>query len=82
MSIWVIIIAVMVLSFIIQRTLQSKFDKYSDVPAPGGLTGVATILNYLAGWPVGITALVLNIPLFLIISMIDDIPCHHAVVIF
>ena len=39
MSIWVIIIAVMVLSFIIQRTLQSKFDKYSDVPAPGGLTG-------------------------------------------
>ena len=22
--------------------------------APGGLTGVATILNYLAGWPVGI----------------------------
>ena len=34
--------------------------------APGGLTGVATILNYLAGWPVGITALVLNIPLFLI----------------
>ena len=34
--------------------------------APGGLTGVATILNYLAGWPDGITALVLNIPLFLI----------------
>ena len=34
--------------------------------APGGLTGVATILNYLAGWPVGITALVLNVPLFLI----------------
>lgn len=33
--------------------------------APGGLTGVATILNYLAGWPVGITALVLNVPLFL-----------------
>ncbi len=34
--------------------------------APGGLTGVATILNFLAGWPVGVTALVLNIPLFLI----------------
>ena len=34
--------------------------------APGGLTGVATILNHLAGWPVGITALILNIPLFLI----------------
>jgi len=34
--------------------------------APGGLTGVATILNYLFGLPVGITSLVLNIPLFLI----------------
>lgn len=39
MSIWIILIAVMVLSFIIQRVLQSKFDKYSDVPAPGGLSG-------------------------------------------
>lgn len=26
-------------SFIIQRVLQRKFDKYSDVPAPGGLSG-------------------------------------------
>ena len=34
--------------------------------APGGLTGIATILNYLFGWPVGITSLVLNLPLFLI----------------
>ncbi|MBO6168911.1 MAG: zinc metallopeptidase [Bacteroidales bacterium] len=39
MYIWIILIAVMVLSFIIQRRLQSKFDKYSDVPAPGGLSG-------------------------------------------
>jgi len=39
MYIWIIMIAVMVLSFIIQRVLQSKFDKYSNVPAPGGLTG-------------------------------------------
>ncbi len=34
--------------------------------APGGLTGVATILNYVAGWPVGTVSLILNIPLFLI----------------
>ena len=34
--------------------------------APGGLTGVATILNYLWGWPVGIVSLLMNIPLFLI----------------
>ena len=39
MTIWIILIAVMVLSFIIQRTLQSKFDKYSDIPSPGGMTG-------------------------------------------
>ena len=39
MSIWIIIIAVMVASFIIQRVLQSKIDKYSEVPSPGGLSG-------------------------------------------
>ena len=34
--------------------------------APGGLTGVATILNYLFHWPVGTVSLLLNIPLFII----------------
>ena len=34
--------------------------------APGGLTGTATVINYLTGWPVGALTLVLNIPLFLI----------------
>ena len=34
--------------------------------APGGITGVATILNYLFRWPVGIVSLLLNLPLFLI----------------
>lgn len=34
--------------------------------APGGLTGVATILNFLFRLPVGITSFLLNIPLFLI----------------
>ena len=37
--IWLILIAVMIFSFIIQRTLQKKFDKYSNVPSPGGLSG-------------------------------------------
>ena len=32
MNIWVIVIAVMVLSFIIQQVLQSRFSKYSKVP--------------------------------------------------
>lgn len=34
--------------------------------APGGITGVATILNHLLQWPVGTVSLVLNLPLFMI----------------
>lgn len=34
--------------------------------APGGLTGIATIVNHLTGLPVGTVSLVLNVPLFLI----------------
>lgn len=34
--------------------------------APGGLTGVATILNYLFTVPVGLTSMLLNIPLFIV----------------
>ena len=34
--------------------------------APGGLTGVATILNYLFQWPIGTVSLIMNIPLFII----------------
>lgn len=39
MSIWIIILLVMGLSFIVQFRLQSKFAKYSKVPSPHGLTG-------------------------------------------
>ena len=34
--------------------------------APGGLTGVATILNHHFGVPVGLTSMILNLPLFII----------------
>jgi len=34
--------------------------------APGGLTGVATILNYLFSWPVGAVSMLLNLPLFVV----------------
>ena len=34
--------------------------------APGGLTGVATLLNHLLGVPVGLTSIALNAPLFLL----------------
>ncbi len=39
MTIWFILIAVMLLSWVIQMTLQSRFNKYSKVPSPHGLTG-------------------------------------------
>ncbi|HCC35001.1 MAG TPA: YitT family protein [Ruminococcaceae bacterium] len=34
--------------------------------APGGLTGIATVLNYLFAWPIGTAILIMNIPVFLI----------------
>lgn len=33
--------------------------------APGGLTGIAMVTNYLFHWPVGTVTLILNVPLFL-----------------
>ena len=39
MNIWVIMILIMVLSFIVQQMLQSRFNKYSQVPAPNGMSG-------------------------------------------
>ena len=33
--------------------------------APGGLSGIATVIHYLFGFPVGVTTLLLNIPLFI-----------------
>jgi len=34
--------------------------------AAGGFSGLATILYYLFGWPVGLVAIILNVPLFII----------------
>lgn len=39
MNIWVIVIAVMLISFAIQQVLENKFNKYSKVPNSAGLTG-------------------------------------------
>ena len=39
MNIWTIMILVMVLSFIIQQMLQSRFRKYSQVPTINGMSG-------------------------------------------
>ena len=45
-SIWIIMIAVMVLSLLIQTMLQSRFKKYSEVPM--GLTGAEVASRMLA----------------------------------
>ena len=42
----------------------SYFTAPNDI-APGGLTGIATMLNHLFSIPIGTTVLLLNIPLFI-----------------
>lgn len=39
MNIWIIMIAVMILSWIVSTVLNSRFNKYSKVPTNNGLTG-------------------------------------------
>ena len=48
MNIWIIIIAVMVLSWIIQQMLNIKFNKFSKVPTPGRMTGADIARKMLA----------------------------------
>lgn len=45
--IWLIFIVVMMLSFIIQNKLQSRFEKYSRVPLPSGMTGAQVAMKML-----------------------------------
>ena len=44
---WIIFIAVMILSAIIQHTLQSRFTKYSKVPTASGMTGAEVAAQML-----------------------------------
>jgi uncharacterized protein len=39
MSVWIIFIAFMILSWIISLTLKSKFKKYSKIPLDNGMSG-------------------------------------------
>jgi hypothetical protein len=41
-------LAIMLASFIIQRVLSSKFERYSNIPSPGGLTGADVARMMLA----------------------------------
>ena len=58
--------------FIVGSLLYAVAIKFFIAPnhiAPGGITGISTILNYLYGTPIGTMILILNIPL-LILSII------------
>lgn len=33
--------------------------------APGGVTGISTMINYITGWPIGSMSLLINIPIFI-----------------
>lgn len=39
MNIWTIMIIIMILSFLVQQTLQGRFNKYSKVGLPNGMSG-------------------------------------------
>ncbi len=43
-----------------------QFFLYPNAIVSGGITGISMILNYLTQIPVGITAIVLNIPIFIL----------------
>lgn len=45
--IWLIFIAVMILSLIVQSVLQSRFRKYSKVPLTNGMTGAEVAMKML-----------------------------------
>lgn len=45
--IWIIMIAIMIFSYIIQAVLRSKFEKYSQILNPGGLTGAEVAAQML-----------------------------------
>jgi len=46
--IWIVMIAVMILSFVVQRLLSSRFEKYSQVPNGMNLTGAQVAERMLA----------------------------------
>lgn len=56
------------LFFVLGSLLYSVSVKTFTAPnqiAPGGITGLATVLNYLIGTPIGMLILLLNTPIFL-----------------
>ena len=61
---WILAYVQIVLGCAIGAVAFPMFLVQYDI-APGGLTGVATVLHYLFSLPIGLTSLALNIPLFI-----------------
>lgn len=45
-------------------TIGYRFFFYPNGIVPGGVTGISTIINFLTEFPVGVTSMLLNVPLF------------------
>lgn len=41
-----------------------QFFMYPNDIISGGVTGIAMIINYITGWPVGVMIIIMNVPLF------------------
>ena len=60
--------AVMYVKILIGSALYAagfQFFLYPNAIVTGGVTGIAMIVNYLSGFPVGVMTLVINVPLFI-----------------
>ena len=60
--------AVMYLKILIGSALYAagfQFFLYPNAIVTGGVTGIAMIINYFSGFPVGVMTLIINVPLFI-----------------
>ena len=57
--------ALMLIGALVAASSFTNFFVPNDI-APGGVTGVATVINHLTGWPVGMVSFAINVPLFLL----------------
>lgn len=57
--------ALMLVGALVAAVSFTNFFVPNDI-APGGVTGIATVINHLTAWPVGVVSFVINLPLFLL----------------
>lgn len=61
---WIKNITLIVLGVLLMTVSYNMFLVPAKI-APGGVSGIATIIHYLFGLPIGVVSLALNVPLFL-----------------